>query len=345
MEILRAIALAEPTFLGQVGAGVIHMIIWTWIGSWEFGLMKFIHRSMQRFERLWNDLLPKKYEGDPALAVYACEDSPGVLFVWNCLTVIHHGVTGGLMLIGFMTGWASLWRHGMLAQVAGMDILEFVKMIHCAILPPGPFPLCNAMRSKTYAPLVLFHHTVSVLVGVPVNLYFSHLPEFQWFGAVIAGGPLFGLVPDLLSRVIASFSKKAIHFWCFFVFTYQRLVFYFPRTCALLKIVCASEAVPLSIKGGFMIGAFNLSVYNLLVFALIASSLLQGLRRDAESTTLPDGNAMNIVVGKLSPKKCVDRYRSMPALRRPLLPRVDIRSRSEKTIMKSKSDTVFSLLS
>eukprot|EP00931_Biecheleriopsis_adriatica_P060039 TRINITY_DN3602_c0_g4_i1.p1 TRINITY_DN3602_c0_g4~~TRINITY_DN3602_c0_g4_i1.p1 ORF type:complete len:342 (-),score=48.39 TRINITY_DN3602_c0_g4_i1:237-1262(-) len=339
MEMLKAIALAEPTFLGQVGAGVVHMMIWTWIGSWEFGLMKFIRVSMERLERLWNEVLPKNYQGDPSLEICGCEDNPGIIFVWNCLTVIHHGVTGGCMLAGYMTGWASLWRHGMLIQLAGMDILDIFKMLYCTLQPPGPFPTCEAMKSKTYPRLLLFHHTVSILVGLPVNLYFSHLPEFQWFGVVITGGPLLSLVPDLLSRLVASFpAQTAVEVWGCLVFAYQRLIFYFSQTYALLKIVGESEEVPWPIKGGFVLGAFNLSAFNLLAFAILTASLLQKLQPDSEARGISAANAMNLasIAVELFPERSVDRCNSMPTLGRPLLLSVD--SANEKSIMKSRTN-------
>eukprot|EP00931_Biecheleriopsis_adriatica_P060037 TRINITY_DN3602_c0_g2_i1.p1 TRINITY_DN3602_c0_g2~~TRINITY_DN3602_c0_g2_i1.p1 ORF type:complete len:359 (-),score=57.07 TRINITY_DN3602_c0_g2_i1:183-1208(-) len=339
MEILEAIALAEPTFLGQVGAGVVHMMIWSWIGSWEFGLMKVVCSTMERLERLWNEVLPKNYEGDGALQIYGCEDNPGILFVWNFFTMIHHGVAGGLMLAGYMTGWASLWRHGMLTQLAGTDILDVFKMLHCKVQPPGPYPMRDAMKTKAYPPLTCFHHSVSILVGLPVNLYFSHLPQFQWFGAVIAGGPLLSLVPDLLSRLVASFpAQTAIEVWCFLVWTYQRLIFFFSQTYALLKLVGESEAVPWPVKVGFAIGAFNLSVFNLLAFALMTLSLLQKLHPDSKPRGISAANAMNLasVAAELFPERIVDQRRSMPTLGRPLLLSVD--STSEKSIAKWKTN-------
>eukprot|EP00931_Biecheleriopsis_adriatica_P060041 TRINITY_DN3602_c2_g1_i1.p1 TRINITY_DN3602_c2_g1~~TRINITY_DN3602_c2_g1_i1.p1 ORF type:complete len:357 (-),score=35.86 TRINITY_DN3602_c2_g1_i1:66-1091(-) len=339
METLRIIALAEPSFLGQVGAGVVHMMIWTWISSWEFGLMKIVHRSMERLERVWNEVFPKNYAGDPGLETLQCEDSPGIIWVCNCLTMVHHGFAGGLMLAGYMTGWSSLWRHGMLTQLAGMDVLDITKMIYCVVLPPGPYPISHAIQSKPYIAMILFHHTVSILVGLPVNLYFSHLPQFQWFGVVITGGPLLFLVPDLLSRlVLASFpAQAAVDIFTFLCWTYQRLVFYFPHTYVLLKIVGQSPVLPWAMKAGFLVGAFNLSVFNLLIFACLVASLLKKLKAN-EPRRVPASNIMNLggVALEMFPERRVDRRSSMPNLAKPLL--LSVNATDGKSMLKFKSD-------
>merc|ERR1711957_1060553 len=116
-----------------------------------------------------------------------------------------------------------------------MDALDiFVRLPWCFFFPPGPLPLSNCVKGMTpWLYLSVFHHTVGISVGMIVILYFSHLPEFQWFGAVLLGGPFFVLGPGLYFNLFgpdvyaAHVVDKFIQ-WAMFVS--QRALWYFPAT-------------------------------------------------------------------------------------------------------------------
>lgn len=266
-KLLRAAAFAEPTFSGQVGAGLVHMAMWAWLGDWDIGLMKHIREYVRsKFVHLYTKVLPENYEGDPFLDLFGCQDEPGVLYVWNILTLLHHGSAGALMFAGYLSGHPWIWRHGMLVQLAGMDILDFAKMVACKVRPPGPFPISKGMHSSMYAGFLIFHHSVSLTVGIPVSLYFAHLPAFQWFGVMMTGGPMLMVLPDLLVKTVdAKHTRTHIvqGFWASSIFTYQRLVFCLPATYNLLRSVFQAQ-LPWYVRASFCVGALNMTLFNIL---------------------------------------------------------------------------------
>merc|ERR1711920_413925 len=71
---------------------------------------------------------------------------------------------------------------------------------------PGPFPTCTLVKEGgKFAPyfyLQFFHHSVGVSVGFVSVLYFAHLPDHQWFGFVLMGGPFVAIVPGMLANLV-----------------------------------------------------------------------------------------------------------------------------------------------
>ena len=187
---LREALFAEPTVYGLCGAVALHMSTWVVLHSWEWGLMKYVRQAVQK-------LLPYKtiqsnFEGDATVELFGMEKDPGLVYVWNIGTCLHHFVGGVLSFAGWYYGIPWLWRHGMCVEVGGLDLLDLgLRLPWVLFKPPGPFPTASLVKEDgsvaPYFYLQVFHHTVGMYVGIVTMIYFSHLPDFQWLAVILLG--------------------------------------------------------------------------------------------------------------------------------------------------------------
>lgn len=182
------------------------------------------------------------------------------------------------MLAGMALDQPAIWRHGLLIQLAGMDLLDGLRLLICYTIPSmAPYPMDKYKENGTALVLLVAHHTVSLTVSLPVCIYYSHLRAFQEFGAMIMGGPALFLVVDQL-LMFAPHSYTKVHIFrkgaTWLGFSYQRIVYYFPSTYGLLQIVFA-DSISVWVKGLFTYGATMLALFNLLVFLITSAGWLQ----------------------------------------------------------------------
>eukprot|EP00931_Biecheleriopsis_adriatica_P078101 TRINITY_DN51568_c0_g1_i1.p1 TRINITY_DN51568_c0_g1~~TRINITY_DN51568_c0_g1_i1.p1 ORF type:complete len:339 (-),score=42.85 TRINITY_DN51568_c0_g1_i1:151-1167(-) len=230
MDVLSEIVFCEPTVTGQIGAALLHLLLWSFITNYDYGVMAHVNRWVRK--QSWYPTVQENYKEDDAQKVYGFPD-PGFNYICFCATVLHHGTGGVLMGSGMLLGKPWLWRHGMLVEVGGMDLLDAVRIAHVKLLPPGTFPTSLFMQSKLFAPLMFFHHSVGLCVGIPVNMYFSDVYIFQLFGLVILGFPAICLAPSLLvktlDREVYSRVLLANNVYLFVTFSLvSRTLYYFP---------------------------------------------------------------------------------------------------------------------
>lgn len=276
MGLLQEAINVDGTPGGLAGAFMIHFGIWLVLHSYENGFMSFVANGLRKTKVYKNEIFAN-FKDDPVIDLLGMKDEPALCYVWNVGCCMHHGFGGLLMLIGWYTAQPWIWRHGMLTEVAGMDALDiFVRLPWCFFFPPGPLPLSNCVKGMTpWLYLSVFHHTVGISVGMIVILYFSHLPEFQWFGAVLLGGPFFVLGPGLYLNLFgpdvyaAHVVDKFIQ-WAMFVS--QRALWYFPATYELVKFGIAQD-IPFLAKAGFIYAACAMSIFNIAICATCSESL------------------------------------------------------------------------
>ena len=71
------------------------------------------------------------------------------VWIWAVGAMVHHAFGGGLMFAGWLLGNETLWKHGMLTEVGGMDAGDLLfRLPWCLIKPPGPYPMSNLVASK-----------------------------------------------------------------------------------------------------------------------------------------------------------------------------------------------------
>jgi hypothetical protein len=242
------------------------------ISSWEWGVMKHLWDFVQtRYPQLYRETLALNFKDDPGIEILGLSD-PAVLWIANWHTALHHGTAGALMLAGMYMESPALWRHGLLTQLSGMDVADFLRMLWAKLFPPGPFPIGEAIKQKGYVAFMLFHHSVSLLAGLPVCFYFAHDARFQWMGALMAGGPLLSVVWDLPARCMPH-SYRSFHIlsqlYCTGVFLHQRVVLYFPLAYSLLSIAYEAADVPTWAKLSLLLGGVNMSMFNLICCGLM----------------------------------------------------------------------------
>lgn len=266
-DVLLQILYVEPTVVGVVGAIVLHMLLWKKLSSWEHGLIFALKRRLETTSLFLEGITPN-YEGDPLVEMFGFSEQPGLMFVWSVGTALHHGVGGGLMVLGWLLESPVLWKHGMLTEVGGLDVLDlFYNLPACLLSSQGPFPMSALVKTRApYLYLQVFHHTVGLSCGLAVTVYFAHLPEFQWFGALILGGPVFVMVPQLLISCLPPTYYK-LHglekCYSLAAFCYQRIVRYFPIAYSLCRSVHLSDTCPQWVKYTFYYSAFAMSIFNL----------------------------------------------------------------------------------
>eukprot|EP00927_Polykrikos_kofoidii_P056658 TRINITY_DN50743_c0_g1_i1.p1 TRINITY_DN50743_c0_g1~~TRINITY_DN50743_c0_g1_i1.p1 ORF type:complete len:354 (+),score=24.51 TRINITY_DN50743_c0_g1_i1:94-1155(+) len=266
---------AEPSLAGIVGAGLAHGFLWGgYIGNWESGFMCSLRNAVRKWmPRTYYGAIADSYEGDPAVAIgygEIGENEKGHVWLANVLTLLNHGAAGVLVLGGYLNQRPWLWRHGMLTQMAGMCIADLVKMLRCKVCPPGCFPHCNYVTNAV-APILSIHHSVSICAGLPCIVYFADREDFQWFGAMLSGGPLFTILPDLLSRMVGSeyrMTHAGSELVGCMILTYQRGIYFFPAVFSLIRQVVAHKDLPRWVKGLFSFAAANMTLFSIVAILL-----------------------------------------------------------------------------
>lgn len=264
-SIAAQVIFAEPTLIGFSGAALLHMLLWYYLHSWEFGFISILRNRIMKWKAYKREIY-RNFVNDPAVEILGFNTDPSGIYVWNLSTAFHHGWGGALMFAGWYLELPWLWRHGMLTEVAGYDILDYMRMIWTVAMPPGPLPMSTIISSGSpYAILQIFHHSVGICAGSATILYFSEDPSFQWFGTVMLGGPFFVIGPGLLFNLYPPENKlphvidKGLQFafWC-----HQRLYFFFTTAWVLLPLACADKDLPFLFKCAFAWACFALAVFN-----------------------------------------------------------------------------------
>eukprot|EP00929_Paragymnodinium_shiwhaense_P086127 TRINITY_DN4663_c0_g1_i2.p1 TRINITY_DN4663_c0_g1~~TRINITY_DN4663_c0_g1_i2.p1 ORF type:complete len:354 (+),score=53.93 TRINITY_DN4663_c0_g1_i2:158-1219(+) len=270
---------AEPTLLGSLGAGLFHMALWLTVTSFEFGLAKHVDALMRtRFRRLYFDVIKANYETKDDLEMWGLQDHPEKVWVSYLGTALHHGTAGALMYLGMVWQSPWIWRHGLLTQLFGCDLLDFARVAWCLLLPPGPFPTCTALSSDNpgkFIGFISFHHTVSILAGLPVCIYFADQPDFQFMGVLLAGYPVFIVCGDTMSKCIPPAFKntlKVIDVFMGFTFAYQRIFLYLPLAWKLLQQVHESQ-IPLAAKVSLAVGGLFMTLFNMMIVQMVRKNL------------------------------------------------------------------------
>merc|ERR1712176_1497199 len=129
----------------------------------------------------------------------------------------------------------------------------------------------GSVRNPILIAFVIFHHTTSLIAGVPGSIYLQDSIEFRWMGCFLAGAPLLFVGWDLLARCIAPTFRRFHMMSGLFVvcmFLYQRIIMFFPMAWTLWGVVQASH-MPAWAKGCLYVGGFNMSCFNLLCTCMI----------------------------------------------------------------------------
>uniref|UniRef100_A0A7S0L3P9 TLC domain-containing protein n=1 Tax=Coccolithus braarudii TaxID=221442 RepID=A0A7S0L3P9_9EUKA len=292
-SLVREIVFLEPTLVSLLGAIALHAAIWLVIHNYEWGGMKYIKNAVQTY--LPYKTIQSNYEGDPAVELLGMEKEPGLVYVWNLGILLHHTIGGAFCFAGWYYGLPWLFRHGILTEVAGLDMLDlFYRIPQCFLAPPGPFPTAAMIKDGgTFSPymcLQVFHHSVGMSVGLVSVLYFAHLPEHQWFGFVLLGGPFAAIAPGLLANLVPPEYYK-VHAldkfiqWAVFG-VHQRAYYFFPATIALVKSVIA-QPVPLVAKVATCYAAVVMTLFNLIVLSAVTDSLRLALMSLKGSGSVP----------------------------------------------------------
>jgi len=179
----------------------------------------------------------------------------------------------------------------MLVEVGGMDVLDFYRIAHAKIFPPGSRPTNIYMKSAMFIPLCTFHHMVGLCVGIPVNIYFSEIFKFQLFGLVILGAPAISLLPTLFIKTKDATEHPRLllagQLWMFFTFAMaQRTIYYYPAAIDCFLHMWHSEAFCWQIAVPFAWALICMSAFNLLVTGIIGSGTYKMLTAKEEDRTL-----------------------------------------------------------
>jgi hypothetical protein len=284
MEFLQEVAFCEPTLRGQVGAALLQCLFWGYITNYKVGVMGKVQAFVER--QPWYRHVQANYKDDDGQKIYEFED-PGFNYVSFAQTVLHHGIGGLLMFIGMVTGQAWIWRHGMLVEVGGMDLLDFIRMTSCKLFPPGTWPTSHYMKSDMYPMLIAFHHSVGLCVGVPVNLFFSEVYIFQLFGLVVLGSPVLSLIPSLYVKTLDAHENKRLLLGnqIYILVTFgllQRTLFHFPASIKCLAFAYYSPMFSWAFAIPFLWALLAMSAFNLMVLQIMVKGAYDMLNAKTE---------------------------------------------------------------
>lgn len=280
MDKLSEIVFCEPTAIGQIGASLLHLIVWAYITDYERGVMAYVHRWIKR--QAWYPTVQENFKEDDAQQIYDFPD-PGFNYATFFATCVHHGAGGLLMSLGMILGQPWLWRHGMLVEVGGMDLLDAVRIAHAKLCPPGTFPTRLFLKAKLFAPLMFFHHSVGLCVGIPVNMYFSDVHEFQMFGLMTLGFPAVCLTPSLFFKTLDGQQYPRLLFASkvYLLLTFglgSRTLYHFPAAWHCFKEVLHSPVASWSVLVPFVWALLAMSLFNIMILSI----QLQGAYHDAK---------------------------------------------------------------
>lgn len=280
MGVVSEILFCEPTAIGQTGAVLLQLLVWGFIFDYDRGVMAYVNSWVKR--QSWYPAVQENYKDDDAQKIYGFPD-PGFNQVTFTATVIHHGTGGLLMSLGMLLNQPWLWRHGMLVEVGGMDVLDAVKIAHVKLLPPGTFPTSLFMKAKLFVPMMFFHHSVGLCVGIPVNLYFSEVRAFQMFGLMTLGAPAICLAPSLIIKALDGKTYPRLIFtnkiYLFLTFGLgSRTIYHFPAAYHCFMHVVQSPVGSWKVLVPFTWALLAMSVFNLMILCI----QLQGVYEDAK---------------------------------------------------------------
>jgi len=188
--------------------------------------------------------------------------------------IFHHGAGSILMGLGLVTEWTSLWRHGVMVEVGGMDLLDLAQVVYSVCFPPGMEPWAT-QYSGVATSLLLLHHGCGLLGAFPTCMYFSDEPCFRWAAFLLMAGPfpmLVLLVVDAIydhTTIRGAWIHILISGTNFFLTYYLRITLLMP--VALECIQLAQE------RGGDSLASFLRGAYACISFinVLIAFTLLK----------------------------------------------------------------------
>lgn len=271
----------SPTFLPITVNLLLQTIVWAWVVSFKtgYGLGYVKHFLRRHFPQLYKRCGAHELNTNHARLVSAGMDKdPGLFLVWNIGTIFHHFVGGTLMGLGYFWKMPWLWRHGMLVEVGGLDLRDTLDVLQCRLLPVrGRFPTRNRVKSNFDFGLALFHHTVGLGAGLVVTVYFSEVPEFQWFGVVALG--LAG-IPILLNLIAGGLpegygrTRGLLRMCALLEFVRQRFVYMVPATYRLSSIVLMDSKVGVFGKGLLLWSGVAMSMFNCLMLGVVLSRTL-----------------------------------------------------------------------
>ena len=276
MGVLGEILSAETMPVGIAGVLLLHLLIWYIVFDYDssIGLARAFRGAMQRTRRYHGTIARNCRKQEDFVKMYALEDEPGLFFVMWTLTCFHHATGGALLLAGMAGGRPSLVRHGLLVEAAGLDLLDFVKVAWCRILPPGPFPWGRVSTNPVVLAFTAAHHSVALTCVVPIMIYFSDDYALQEMAFVLLGLPFISLVPTLVGCAFVDTTSKGgknlenvITMYGLLCLLHQRVWYFFPKGYAIVNQVYAAEGVPLAAKIPFFYSFLMMSLFNLAMTA------------------------------------------------------------------------------
>jgi len=278
MGVISEILFCEPTATGQMGAAMLHLLVWAFITNYQHGVMACVNAWVKR--QPWYSTVQENFKDDEVQKVYDFPD-PGFNYITFIATIIHHGCAGLLMSLGMFFNQPWLWRHGMMCEVAGMDVLDAIKIAHVKYFPPGTHPTSLFMKSNLFAPLMFFHHSVGICVGIPVNLYFSEIHAFQMFGLMTLGFPAVCLTPSLVVKTLDAkqYANAIFANRVYLLLTFglgSRAIYHFPAAWYCFLHVAYSPIGSWSVLLPFTWALLAMSAFNLMILGI----QLQGVYDD-----------------------------------------------------------------
>jgi len=205
-----------------------------------------------------------------------------VLDMWSFVLVasIHHGSMGLLTLPVIVGGWEGNASGQLLFCIAvlgeiGFDMFDFLRMTILGICPsvfPGMSPVPPA-----YYLLTSIHHALSIVLGIPMLLWFGHRWEVQWIASSLllatAASFITGAYKFTLDTSECSdFCKyKAIVVFQFAVIWCSRCCIWFYASISLCMHLWGANEMSVFRVAVLIVGGFSLFNLAILVDATTAA--------------------------------------------------------------------------
>lgn len=126
------VVFCEITPWGVCGNIFLQYLLWEWLTCWSTkprgSWLKRMYWRLIDSDPKRRKLVDENYVGEPFVEMLDIEHQPSLNWIIDFATCLHHGLGGGVMLLGWWYDMPWLWRHGILTEVGGLDLKDLVKV-------------------------------------------------------------------------------------------------------------------------------------------------------------------------------------------------------------------------
>eukprot|EP00933_Yihiella_yeosuensis_P068737 TRINITY_DN7469_c0_g3_i1.p1 TRINITY_DN7469_c0_g3~~TRINITY_DN7469_c0_g3_i1.p1 ORF type:complete len:297 (+),score=49.86 TRINITY_DN7469_c0_g3_i1:80-970(+) len=211
-------------------------------------------------------------------------------FSWLVCICLHHVMCAMLLLPVLFMGFEAAGPWGQLAFFLGtcgdlgFDIYDFCKKFWMTFFPNHPLiSSWSPCPRKFFFVVCVLHHGMAMTMLIPMNMKYSHLPEYHLIAVSLLGAAgicyacvLYKFTLDAKTQ-IGMLQCKGIVLMQFAVIVVTRVLAFFPAAFSLLTRFYDSQDSPFFFGG--VIGAALMGLFNSILVVDATTALIKWMPR------------------------------------------------------------------